>query len=73
MLRNQFVLGLADDAVRNKVLAESKLAFSRSTEIESLVEQVNVGQDTTGYKELYMLQPTNQCKTWFEKHSNTKF
>lgn len=41
MLRDQFVLGLVDDAIRKTLLPEHKLTFSRAIQTASLIYQMN--------------------------------
>jgi len=45
MLRDQFVLGIFDDSVRKRLLAESKLTFDRAVELATIVEQVSSDVD----------------------------
>lgn len=42
MMRDQFVLEIADEIVRRKPLSEPKLTFAIATKIAILAEQVNV-------------------------------
>lgn len=74
MLRNQFVLGLADDAVIKETLAEQKLTFSRAIEIASLVEQVNleahiIKQVGPVEQEMYKMERSRQVEIQHSRKS----